>query len=802
MVNNKKKNFSSGEIAANPGKKIKACFIKGVFILAVCHAVPALSEADKAPKIQFDLPSSDLASALNSFAEKTGMELSYPASLVAGAKSKPLKGNYGVKDGLNELLRGSGLTYRATGDNSVTLEKVAAAEPQAGTTTLKTMTVIGETESLSLTSPSIAESKRRLNRVPGATTVIEGERIEEGAPLTVNDALANTAGVYVGDSGAGATSGSRISIRGSDINSDISPIRGLKFLRDGLPFSNANGATDTESLNFYAIDHIDVYRGASALEYGSSSLGGAINFITPTGYTADRLKVGMTLGTNGYVRPSVSAGGVLGKGFDAFGSFSYIDTNTTRVNNEQEQFLGYGNIGYRWNENHETRLSVDIQNHNYLTTDPLTKQQINDNPHQNPTTSTRPTGFPAYRVDLRHSIKLADGDRFDIGAYYFDKEFSFSYPFVFARDSWQDAGFSWRHEINGKLFGLKNKVVWGGLNQWMWIKDSDYNAAVNQNGSYYRGTLRARERDHWTNVEGFLEDQLSLTDAFTLVVGGQVNYRGVDYERTAGYVASAARPSNQADQDFFNFNPKLGFTWQATEEAQLYGNLSHSAEPPPLANLADAFLQPTRTSQTASTVEIGTRGQADWLKWDLAFYHAWLNDEILTIPTSPITFTFANAGKTQHTGIELALESIVPLNIIASGDQIRLSGNYTWSRFQFDNDQFLGDNRLPGIPEHNARFEALYQHPSGFYIGPNVQAVSSNWVDFSNTLAANPYALLGARVGWDDKKHWKVFVDGRNLTNEYYASSMWVTGDARGQDTAQFFPGATRGVFGGFEYRY
>ncbi|WP_411727768.1 hypothetical protein [Methyloglobulus sp.] len=61
---------------------------------------------------------------------------------------------------------------------------------------LAPMTVVGETESPNLTTPSIAESRQRLIRVPGATTVIDGERIKEGAPLTVSDALANTAGVW------------------------------------------------------------------------------------------------------------------------------------------------------------------------------------------------------------------------------------------------------------------------------------------------------------------------------------------------------------------------------------------------------------------------------------------------------------------------------------------------------------------------------------------------------------------------------------------------------------------------------
>jgi iron complex outermembrane receptor protein len=54
----------------------------------------------------------------------------------------------------------------------------------------------------------------------------------------------------------------------------------------------------------------------------------------------------------------------------------------------------------------------------------------------------------------------------------------------------------------------------------------------------------------------------------------------------------------------------------------------------------------------------------------------------------------------------------------------------------------------------------------------------------------------------NDGKYWKTFVDGRNLTDEHYAASVFVTGVAKGQDIAQFNPGAMHMVFAGFEYRY
>jgi iron complex outermembrane receptor protein len=774
--------------------------INGLVLASVLVVSPsAMADVDASAKRNYHISSGSLSSALSQFAGSAGILLSVDARMTDGKSSKGLDGEYTVEQGLQKLLAGSGLVHAFNG-NTVTL-KVLEHQGQLDASTLSEVTVIDKI-SPSLTTPSMTDSKAKLNRVPGGTTVIDGARIREGATVTVTDTLASAPGVYVGDATTGAAGPSRISIRGSDVNSTSGgPMRGLKVLRNGMPFTRANGAIDTQLINLYAIDHIDVYRGASALEYGGSNLGGALNFITPTGYTADPLKIGMIWGTNGHVNPTVSAARVFDNGFDVYGAFSYLDTNTTRKNNDQETSNGHGNIGYRWNENQETRLSFDIQENNFPVATGLTKQQIDINPRMNNNSFSLGNHVKAHRSDLKHSVKLDNGDKFDVGAYYFNTQFDFDFTSGMNRDRWQDTGFNWRHEINGNLLGFKNRVIWGGLTQWMFINDWNYSTVNRQ-----RGPLLNAERDKWLNVEGYMEDQLSLTDTFTLVAGLQLNYRKVDYERYEGYVASAARPSNQANKDFFVPSPKLGFTWEAAKNLQIYGNLSRSSEPPLLSNLSDVFLTPALDIQTANTVEIGTRGERDRLKWDLAFYQAWVNNEYLIIPSPPFgsrDFTATNANSTTlHRGIELGLETTVPVNAIAFGDQIRFSGNYTWNDFRFDNDRILGDNRLPAIPEHNARFEAVYQHPSGFYIGPNVQAVSSNWVDFANTLAAKPYALLGARMGWDDGKHWKIFVDGRNLNNEHFASAVWVMGNANGLDAAQFNVGATRQVFAGFEYRY
>jgi iron complex outermembrane receptor protein len=63
-------------------------------------------------------------------------------------------------------------------------------------------------------------------------------------------------------------------------------LRGLEILQDGIPFNLADGSGDFYQIDPLALRAVEIYKGANGLFYGSSYLGGAINFVTPTAYTA------------------------------------------------------------------------------------------------------------------------------------------------------------------------------------------------------------------------------------------------------------------------------------------------------------------------------------------------------------------------------------------------------------------------------------------------------------------------------------------------------------------------------------
>lgn len=87
----------------------------------------------------YRIPAGELDGALNAFAAQAGIALSVDGALTAGKRSPGLSGNYGVDDGLNALLAGSGLQARALGNRGYTLVTLPAPQKKE-----EEVTVVGD----------------------------------------------------------------------------------------------------------------------------------------------------------------------------------------------------------------------------------------------------------------------------------------------------------------------------------------------------------------------------------------------------------------------------------------------------------------------------------------------------------------------------------------------------------------------------------------------------------------------------------------------------------------------------------
>jgi iron complex outermembrane receptor protein len=699
-----------------------------------------------------------------------------------------------------------------------------AQAPQTAPTTLPTVEVTATPESPSLTVPSVEQARLELGQTPGGTSVIPAEEYKRGRAINLKDALDFAPGVFI-QPRFGAEE-SRISIRGSGIQRTFHG-RGIKLLQDDVPLNLADGSFDFQAIEPLSAQYVEVFRGANALEYGSTTLGGAVNFISLTGHNSPFAQARLTLGSFDTIQGQISSGGVRGA-FDYYVSLSHSSQNGFREHSQQNTQRLFANLGYRLSPEWETRFYIT-----YVQTDSelpgsLTKAQLERDPtepQRNPffvpvdvVRSNWRRDFELFRIANKTTYQSGD-HRLSLSTFWSHKDLD--HPILFWIDQLSnDFGVNLRYDNTSELFGHQNQFTMGFAPTWGVVEDNRF---VNNLGN--RGAKFADSHQTAVNLDFYLQNRFQITPQLGLVLGAQATY--ASRENQDDFPTSALDPDNSDKQEWWGFSPKVGFLWDITPEAKAFLNVSRSFEPPSFGELVNAtgggLIE--LEEQTATTVEIGTRGKKGRFAWDVAYYYSWLEDELLGFEVAPGVSQTMNAGRTVHQGVEAALdvelwngifvrEADAPVSYAKDGktvvpgkeaklDRLVLRQVYLWNDFRFDGDETFGDNRLAGIPEHYYRAELMYEHPCGFYAGPNVEWVPRSYnVDLAESLFADPYVLLGFKAGYRSERGFSVFVEAKNLTDRQYAATTNVIVDAGGLDGAQFFPGDGRSFYAGIEWKW
>jgi iron complex outermembrane receptor protein len=672
--------------------------------------------------------------------------------------------------------------------------------------------IVEEKREPSTTVPSLKEAVRRMDFAPGGVDVIDGDEYRTGRVFLPQDAFRFSPGVYM-QTRFGAEE-SRMSIRGSGIQRTFHG-RGMVVMQDGVPINLADGSFDMQAIEPLSARYIEVWRGANALQYGSATLGGAINFVSPTGHDSGAALGRVEGGSFGYVRGQLSLAQAK-DAFDVFATFTEFDTDGFRDHADQSNQRIFTNFGYRFSNDVENRLYVTWAQTDSELPGSLTRAQMEADPTQaNPAnvTGDQKRDFWLARLADRTTWSLGQEARADLTVAWTRKELFHPLgtpgPGVIDQES-DDFVLYASYTSETKWFGRDNRFIAGispayGLN-----KDRRY---VNVGGQ--RGPETAANDLSVVNLSAFLEEQHYVADSFALVLGLQASY--IEMEQDDVFPVSGVNLDNSGDETYAGVNPKIGARYELDERSQIFFNVSRSYEPPswgetvsPAAaggiNFPDA--------QEAWTFEIGTRGGAGIVSWDLAVYHAEIDGELLSLTDglgNPLGTV--NADSTTHSGVEVGLDlTLFEAKPEAGGDvlvpsRILVRQSYLWSRFRFDDDAVYGNNEIAGMPEHLYRVEIRLEHRTGIYVAPNLEWAMSDWfVDHANTVQADGYATYGIQVGYR-AAGFTIFVEARNLTDRLYAPTTGVVNDAQlpangSGNPAVFNPADERSFYAGLEYRY
>lgn len=234
--------------------------LAGVVVLGLPSAPAAAApdtvlEAQAAETRTYDIPAGPLASALNRFADESGLQLVYDADLAKGLRTNGVSGAMTAEETLRRIIAGTKLTFRFAEGGTVVLTRLAE---QSDAARLAPVTV------------TAAREGGALDTLSRTVTVISRQDIEQQQETAQGVADLLTKFVPGMAPSSQTLTNSSQTLRG----------RSVLVLIDGVPMTtNRNISRDLFNISTSNIESIEVVNGGSSV-YGGGAAGGVIHINT------------------------------------------------------------------------------------------------------------------------------------------------------------------------------------------------------------------------------------------------------------------------------------------------------------------------------------------------------------------------------------------------------------------------------------------------------------------------------------------------------------------------------------------
>lgn len=261
--------------------------LAGAFAPPAIAVTPVAAEPVAGETRQYAIAAGPLSEVLAQYAAASGVQLVFDPALLAGVRSPGLRGRLGVREGFEQLLRGSGYALQQHGEKAYSLRRTSAAasgtEPADGPARAPVLPAVAVRASGQLSDelprPLAGGQVARGGRVgllgnkdimdtPFSTTNYTAQTIEDQMAGSVMAVLRNDPSVR--DVFPEGGLGEYFNVRGFSMQSQEFAWNGLFGL---VPHNRAS----TEFL-----ERVEVLRGPGALLYGMSlggTVGGVVNLV-------------------------------------------------------------------------------------------------------------------------------------------------------------------------------------------------------------------------------------------------------------------------------------------------------------------------------------------------------------------------------------------------------------------------------------------------------------------------------------------------------------------------------------------
>lgn len=688
---------------------------------------------------------------------------------------------------------------------SLTVFADSSATRPASNDRLETVLVLGEKIK--------AELNAEQALTPGGVMLIDGDDLSERNVSNLGDMLRYVPGVWTASGSTGDSS--FFSSRGSNLDATNYDGNGIKLLQDGLPVTAADGNNHNRIMDPLSARYATIALGANALTYGASTLGGAIDFTTPTARDTDP-EFFINGGSHGQLQGRVTAGAVAGA-FDGLVTVESRQWDGYRDHHEQQRKGFYANAGWQFSDEVKTRLYLTYIENEQDLPGALTETEFDADPYQAQASAV--SGDYQYNVD---TWRVANKTVWDINENssvtvgFSHEEQKLYHPIVDkVMVDFDGPGPNPAFEVFSLLIDTEQNNSGVTLRYNVKAGEHDFLAGINYGettveGGNYRNDAGRRNGittlvdNNADSLEIFLVDRWQIAPNWKLVYGVQA----VDANREVKNIAVDDGAIYNPSADYDNVNPRVGVIYQLASNSELFANISRLYEAPTNYELEDDSNPDGEAldAMRGKVIELGTRGHhslagANQWRWALSVYYAQLQNEILSVddPDAPGTSLSTNVDDTIHAGVEALVGASFALDD-SNNHRIEPLLSVTINEFSFDGDANYGNNQLPAAPGYAIKGEIIYRNTNGFYIGPTFDVIDERYADFSNTYTVDAYTLLGLRTGFS-RDDWEVYGEVRNLSDKKYISLFSVRDRAAPND-AILQAGEPRSVYAGVKLKF
>lgn len=749
-------------------------------LLALAYGQPAIAQgqpqasattpgaASPAKTFPFNILPQPLPQAITALSAVTGVQVLYTEPSAYQRQAPALKGDYTTAQALGLLLAGSGLTYRFTAPNAVTLEKVPTGASADGGMVLPPVQVEGQGSVETAYGPGVGyvahesatatKTDTPLIEVPQAVSVVTRQQMEDQNVQSVAQALRYSSGVIPEQRGSNTDSLEYIYSRGFQIEEYLNGLR--------LPGVSYAGYNIT-SFDPYLLDRIELLHGPASVLYGQASPGGILNLESKRPTDESLHEVMLQTGSYGRAQGAVDLSGKLNDNGTLLGrltadSFS-TGTQTDHVNEKRIAIAP----SLTWRPDADTSLTI-FGNYQY-------------DPDAGFYNSVPAVGTILPGVHIPRNLDVGDPsfDRFS------KTEESIGYSFSHALDDTWSVYQDFRYLYNKQsiqyvgVTGLSSNGT--QLTRQAYYNEGTVNTATLDNraqAKFQTGDLRhtATFGFDWQDTEfdhvflGGAAPNLSIEDPqYDVAIAQPTNMYGtstnvhldqvgfyaqdqIRWNRWAYLIGIREDVADERSQAISNGTVtkwdnsavtwRTGLVYLFDDGFAPYVSYSTSFQPSTSTGYGGGLFKPT----TGQQYEVGVKYQPPGSNSFITLSAFNLTQQNVATTDPEHTGYSIQTGEVRSRGIELEAHATLT-------DNLRLIGGYTFTDAKNTKSTTAPDKAPVGIPQNMASAWLAYDMPwrwsEGLQLGGGVRYLGASWGDAANTLKVPGVTLFDLAVHYD-----------------------------------------------------